>query len=240
MSAQHMPVKIFIVDSGLDCTKANLNRFIRKSTGFEINEQGYIEEKATRVVTNQHGTAVALIIRDICSDIEFTSINVLNERLATDARIFINALCWCLDYKPDIIHLSLGTRNFLYSFALKKIVAEAHRLGVLVVAALDNRPGRSYPAYLKGVLGVRGELLKSKNDYYHDGRFWVAPCDTYQIKDITCLEQYANAPVGNSMAAAYITGHVASLIYQYGSLDYKATIKLLIQKQLQTERLVPG
>ena len=227
------PVKVFVVDSGIDTGKSDLKLYVKRSTGFGVNIDSYIAEDDKRQVTNEHGTAISLIIRDICNGIELTSINILSERLTADARVLIYTLCWCLEQEVDIIHLSLGTRKLFYSFALRKIVKEACKKGIIIVAALDNHPGRCYPGYLKGVIGVRGEELHNKTDFYFDGRFLVAPCHTNGIRGIETLECAFIKQVGNSMAAAYITGHVAGIIGQYGNTNYQFIVESLKKRQIK-------
>jgi len=225
------PVKIFVIDSGIDINKSDLRKYVKNSTGFGINNDGYIAEEKTRGVTNDHGTAVSLIIRDIFSKVEFTSVNILSEQLTTDARILIYTLCCCIENKPDIIHLSLGTRTYFYSFALRKVVKEALKNQIIIVAALDNNLGKCYPAYLKGVFGVKGDKRAKKKDYYFDGRFWIAPFGTDGILGIDQLDFNPKYIVGNSMSAAYITGHIAKLIYNKGIKDFDQLSGLLKNSQ---------
>ena len=98
------PVKIFVVDSGINRNVSDLDQYVTHSTGYGINKDSYIAEDNTREVKNLHGTVISLIIRDIFNKVELTSVNILNENLKTDARILIYSLSWCLENKPDIMH----------------------------------------------------------------------------------------------------------------------------------------
>lgn len=225
------PVKIFVVDSGINKNISDLNQYVTNSTGFGVNKDSYIAQDNTREIKNMHGTAIALIIRDIFDKVELTSINILNENLKTDARILIYSLCWCLENKPDIIHLSLGTRSFFYSFALRKIIKEAHKNNILVVAAHDNLQGISYPASLKGVFGVKGSEGLEKNDFSYNNKLWLAPFGFNGIKGVNELQENADNLFGNSMAAAYITGHIAKIVYNTGTKNFKSVSQILRTKK---------
>ncbi len=225
------PVKIFVVDSGINKNISDLNQYVTNSTGFGINKDSYIAQDNTREVKNMHGTAISLIIRDIFNKVELTSVNILNENLKTDARILIYSLCWCLENKPDIIHLSLGTRSFFHSFALRKIIKEAHKNNILVVAAHDNLQGISYPAHLKGVFGVKGLDTLEKNEFSYNNKLWLAPFGVDGIKGVHEFQENPDNMFGNSMAAAYITGHIAKIVYHNGTKNFKSVSQILKTKK---------
>lgn len=75
---------------------------------------------------------------------------------------------------------------------------------------------------MKGVFGVKGEILNEKEDFYFDNGFWVAPIGVDGVSGINELACKNINMMGNSMAAAYITGHIAKIIYQYGYKDFKS------------------
>ncbi|MCX7920904.1 MAG: S8 family serine peptidase [Clostridia bacterium] len=205
------PVRIVVIDSGINASKSDLSRFVKESIGFRVNNEGYIVEDKNIEIKNKHGTVIAMIIRNICKNVEFISMNILNERLATDGRILICAFHQALDYKPDIIHLSLGTTRWRYRFALRKIVKEAEKNNIIVVSAANNEGLKSYPAYTKGVVGVKGRAdITGYREFWYQKGFFYAPLG---VRDIYGINEIDNGErsVGNSMAAAYITGHIASI-----------------------------
>lgn len=83
--------------------------------------------------------------------------------------------------------------------------------GTTVVAAAENEGKRSFPAYLKDVIGVKADSsLKNKFDYYYKSGFMFAPCELASIKGKNELKKEIG---GNSTAAAYISGHLARKYY---------------------------
>ncbi len=206
----------------------NLNECVIHSTGFGINSEGYIEENSTLPVRNLHGTIVAAIIRHICSDVEFISVNILDENLSSDGRILAYSLSQVFDYKPDIIHMSLGTVKKRYIFPMRKIVKEAKRLNITLVAAAENIGRVSYPAYLKGVIGVKSDRFDDCMQYSYKKGFFYAPAG---IDGIECLKGVPNIQNvrGTSLSAAYISGHLARVLKDKNKFSYKEAKEALLK-----------
>jgi hypothetical protein len=150
-----------------------------------------------------------LIIKHICSNVEFISINILNENLATDGRVLIHAIEQTVQFKPDIIHMSLGTTKWRHILPIKRIIKQARKKNIIVVSAADNEGSRSYPAYLKGVVGVKALNTGKFEDMYFQKGFFFAPFHTWGIPGTEGLKSKNCG--GSSMAAAYVTGAIARI-----------------------------
>ncbi len=221
-----------MIDSGISEKIPDLSNYVVHSTGFDINSEGYISENATMPVRNLHGTTVALIIRHICSDVEFISINILDENLSSDGRVLIYALRKVFDYKPDIIHMSLGTLKKRYIFPLSKIAKEAKRQNIHIVAASENSGEVSYPACLKNVFGVKSANFDDYMQYFYKEGFFYAPGGTEGVDSIQKIPCIKNTR-GTSLSAAYISGHLARILKDNNSISFKETEEALIQNQLE-------
>ncbi len=206
----------------------DLKECVIHSTGFGINNKGYISENNNLPVVNLHGTIVAMIIRHLCSEIEFISVNILNEDLSTDGRILLYSLNQILDFKPDIIHLSLGTIKKRYIFPLKKVVRKAVKLNIPLVVAAENSGKISYPAYLKDVIGVKAETFENCIEYSYNRGFFYAPIGTYGIDYNQEIPSIRDAR-GTSISAAYISGHLAVILSNNRNLTIKEAKKALIE-----------
>lgn len=198
------------------------------STGYGINDDGYITENVNIPVRNLHGTVVAMIIRHICSEVEFISVNILDENLLTDGRVLAYSLSRVFDYNPDIIHMSLGTVKKRYILPLRKIVKEAQKLNIHLVAAANNLGKASYPAYLKGVFGVKSGVFSDDTQYSYNQGFFCTPPSTYGIECIQRVPDIRNAR-GTSMSAAYISGHLAEILKNENKLSYKEAKGILLK-----------
>jgi len=204
------------------------------ATGFGVNSEGYIEQNSGFPVRNLHGTIVALIIRHLCSDVEFVSMNILDENLKTDGRILTFSLRHVFDYKPDIIHMSLGTMKKRYILSLKRIVNQAKKLNVPIVSAAENSGRVSYPAYLKDVIGVKAGEFENCMQYSYKNSFFYAPFGTEGIESIQKIPDMRKVR-GTSMSAAYISGHLAVMLKNNNNLSFREAKMALLKKYEKEE-----
>lgn len=202
-------VRVVIIDSGIDRSKNNLKDNVIEAISIKINSKGYIEKTKESVANNDHGTLVASCIKYICNDAEFIDINILDKNLTTDGRVLLKALEEAINHNPDIVHLSLGTTKFKYWFPLKRIVRKLRKNNIIVVSAANNYGLKSYPAYLKGVVGVKGKEVDDLNWHTYEDGFYYAP---YKLPKELCYEESQVKIRGTSIAAAYITGYVCEYV----------------------------
>jgi subtilisin family serine protease len=164
------PVKVAIVDSGVDCSLPDFNGRIAATKSF-VGGSACID-------TEGHGTIVA---GEIAGDLDssgvvglaFSSQLLVAKVVAPDGTIPLRAeaaaIHWAVNHGARVVNLSFGAvRDPLdpsldtYSKAEAKAVAFAVRRGVVVVAAVGNAdeayatpwPYASWPAALPHVLGV--------------------------------------------------------------------------------------
>jgi subtilisin family serine protease len=223
-------IKIAVIDSGIDKNKLDLQMYVNTSIGFRINSTGFIVEEKCMEIQHPHGTFIALIIKSICNNVEFISINILNEKLTTDARVLIQALEYSLKLKPDIIHLSLGTTRWLNRFPLKDIVKTAKKDKVIIVAAANNEGIKSYPSSLKGVVGVKSKEINDYNDFYFKNNYFYAPFNADNVAGVSEIAK--SSVVGTSMSAAFITGHIAGIKSNTMNSEPNEIIRILKEKAL--------
>lgn len=202
-----------------------MSSYVIGSTGFEVGNDGYIAENPKKEIKNPHGTVISLILRFICREVRLISVNILNEKLSTDGRVLIYAMERVLELEPDIIHLSLGTTRWKYRFPIGRIVKNARRKGIIIVASAHNEGLVSYPAYLKGVIGVKADAFDSCFEYYYKDNFFYAPFSAAGIPGIE--ETESGSMCGTSIAGAYISGHIANAMNMCNSKDIKTITNLL-------------
>lgn len=124
--------------------------------------------------------------------------------------------------------MSLGTVKKRYIFPLRKIVKEAKRLNITLVAAAENSGKVSYPAYLKGVIGVKADSFDDYMQYSYKQGFFYAPSG---IEGIECLQEIQDIKNvrGTSLSAAYISGHLARIVKDKKNLSYNEAIEELLK-----------
>jgi len=103
-----------------------------------------------------HGTAVT---RTICS-MSFKAVDLMiaqvldEEGICTPAAVAA-AICWAMESRVDLIHMSLGLREDRR--VLADAVAGAVRAGCVVVASAPARGGVTFPAAYAGVIRATGD-----------------------------------------------------------------------------------
>ena len=171
------PVKIGIVDSGVDCSLPDLAGQIAKSKSFVGGPNGCTDSQG-------HGTIVAGEIAGALDSpgvigLAYDAQLLVAKVVAADGTIPIKAeaagIKWAVDQGAQVVNLSFGAvRDPLdpsfgtYSKVEAKAVAYAVKKGAVVVAAVGNAdvapttpwPYASWPAALPHVIGV-GALTKS-------------------------------------------------------------------------------
>ncbi|NLI11742.1 MAG: S8 family serine peptidase, partial [Peptococcaceae bacterium] len=89
----------------------------------------------------------------------------------------------------------------------------------------------SYPAYLKGIIGVKADIFDSCFQYYYNNGFFHAPLSA---EGIPGFEEIGYKLVnGTSISSAYITGHVANILYETNYKDAATVKKLLISNSIK-------
>ena len=219
---------VAVIDSGINTNASDLENYVIKSTGYRVNSEGFISEFPDIQPNGIHGTAIALIIRDICKNVQFISINILDNRLATDSRIMIYAMNEALKLEPDIIHMSLGTTNWRYRSYIKKIVSTSIEKNIIIVASCKNIGLWSYPASIRGVVRIKSAKQCEKYKFYKKRGTYYAP---FTMIDIDGANEFVTRKmVGTSIAAAYITGHIANILSIEDKKNIKGTLNSLDKK----------
>jgi hypothetical protein len=218
-------VLVAVIDSGINTHASDLENYVIQSTGYGVNSEGFISEFPDIQPNGIHGTAIALIIRDICKNVQFISINILDKRLTSDSRIMIYAMNEALKLEPDIIHMSLGTTNWRYRSYIKKIVSTSIEKKIIIFAYCKNVGLWSYPASIRGVVRIKSAKQCEKYQFYKKRGAYYAP---YTMIDIDGANEFVKRHmVGTSIAAAYITGHIANILSVEGKNNINETLNSL-------------
>lgn len=217
-------ITVAVLDSGINHTLVNLKESILLSKGYGFTEEGITEFKDMQS-RHEHATAIALIIKHICNNVRFININILNKNLSGDGRILIHAFKEVLKQNVDIIHLSLGTTKWRYRWALKRIVNQAEKQNVAVVSAFNNSGEKSYPAHFRHVFGVKGISGCAPDNFHYEKNCFLAPLGLEGIEGLEAI-QFKDA-AGNSLAAAYISGHIANIKLKHTNWNNKKIKNML-------------
>ncbi len=182
-----------------------------------------------------HGTTCAAIIKKYAPDVSLSSVRVLDDKCRGLKDQVIKAIEWCLEEEMNVVNLSLGTIHHRDFSAIKRVVNEASRRGIIIVAACNNRDVYTCPASLSSVIGVKhdrsGRIKEGQfkyNTYPFDG-IEITACGFHNLKDIRGKIEYVYP--ANSYAAPLITAEACNLIQTLGNLTTIEDIKLGLQKR---------
>lgn len=205
-------VVIAVIDDGIDVTHPELKNQIIKP--FDTVK----ENSSIRV--GIHGTHVAGIIGSsmdnniggsgIAPDAKIMPINVFNGEFAYTSEI-IQGIYHAVDQGADIINMSLG--GYAYSSALNTAIQDAHKKGVVIIAAAGNERVENpyYPASYANVISVGSTTSLDKvSNFSNYGKYVDIAAPGSNIYSTLPKSTYG-VMNGTSMAAPMVTG-VAALI----------------------------
>ena len=203
------PVKIAIIDSGIDDKKANVNVVERFNDGAKDS--------------NGHGTAIASIIASkkkpfnnfegVIQNTEIYDVNVLNKHGKANIKDIVEGIEWSIKKQVDIINMSFGIEKD--DSDLREAIRLALENNVVIIAAAGNKMGLNadYPAKYEGVISISSVNKELELDpYAAKGKIdYVAPgvdVQAIKIREMNIQKKLS----GTSFATAYATGIIAILI----------------------------
>jgi len=192
-----------IIDDGID--PAYLPR--DQSCEFFIAERDMImpdnSPSADIATFSTHATACYTVIKKNTNVLhKLLSIKILDPRTGMGMnKSLVAALKWCVARgNIDIIHMSLGTNQYLDFSPITKAVEELP--DSIIVAACSNKHILTFPACLPGVLGVRRcDAVELQNKFV----FINAPYDGVELL-------VYSKDTSNSLAAPIITAKVCDYL----------------------------
>ncbi len=245
---------VAVVDTGIDPIHPFLekNIFVEQgkidTTNFGVDFSKDKKNKNSPLDQHGHGTHVAGIIKSIYPEVKILALKYYNPTASgmDNLNSTVEALKYAVDNNVDVINYSGGGPEAAAEEL--KILKEAERKGILVVAAagneesnIDDRKKAYYPASygLKNIITVTAhdEELKILNSSNY-GRTSVdifAP--GYRIKS-SLQNGRAGFLTGTSQATAFVTGVVALIKSQYPNLStdkIKEIIKASAKKETSME-----
>jgi subtilisin family serine protease len=237
-------VRVAVIDTGVDFQHPDLIGRIAKANDF-------VHQRNAPFTADIHGTAVAGVIAAGANDVGIVGV-------APGAELFALKACWprtpgsreaeCNSYtlalavesaieeKVQVMNLSLAGPD---DPLLGRLLGTALLHGIVVVAADGGAPGHSFPASVKGVLGVVGSDDLKGGLAHSSGR-------TTSSLAAPSVDIISTAPPnsydffsGSSLAAAEVTGIVALLLEKNPKLT-PAQIRDILQRSSHSLPPSPG
>lgn len=213
-------VKVGIVDSGVEADHPAVGRLAGSIAVIPDDD----EEDGFRIVENElqdhfgHGTACAGIVRSLAPQAEIYSIRVLGNQLSGRGWILAEGLRWGLQNGMHVLNLSLSTPKEDYYGLLHELADEAYFKDVIMVCAVNNVPGPSYPALYSSVISVAALEGRDPERFFYNPdppvEFGAPGIDL----EVAWKGGKTVKATGNSFAAPHITGLVARLLGEHPEL----------------------
>jgi subtilisin family serine protease len=207
-------VRVAVVDSGIEDGHPSVGRVQRAvSLQYDAEATGrvaIVEEPHADLYG--HGTACGGIIREIAPDVELVSVRVLGTDLKGRAEVFAAGLEWAIDQGIDVISLSLSTHNEAFVRRFHDLCDRAAFAGCVLVSALNNLPGPTYPSQFAGVCSVAAaDTTDRERWWYRSGGPAEFGAAGVGVRVAWTGGTHLIAS-GNSFAAPVIAGHAARIV----------------------------
>jgi len=211
MSAEFRPVRVGVVDSGIDRADPALLPTVMAARAFLRSPDGLVQRVAPCDDSVGHGSAVAALIADGAGQrVEFVDAQVFAAAQAIDAGLLADAIDWCVENSVRVLNLSLGLHADRP--LLRDACARASAAGVTLVAACPARGGATFPAAYPEVVAVSGDARCVAGG-------WSLLADRPHFGASPCALSPA-AGGGASYAAARISGVAAAFFSRQPAAGY--------------------
>jgi subtilisin len=211
-------VSVGIVDSGVEADHPAIAGRVVESLAVELREgePAVIEDTGTDLFG--HGTACAGIIVGMAPEVELVSMRVLGSDLKGKGAAFAAGLEHLIRRPVQVANLSLSSKSEALLPVFHGLADEAYFRRVVLVSAVNNVLGPSYPSLFSSVISVAAH---SESDPW---RFYYNPNPPVEFG-----AWGLNVPVawrgggqtvgtGNSFAAPHITALVALILSKHPGL----------------------
>jgi subtilisin len=165
-----------------------------------------------------HGTACAGIIRSLAPEAELHSVRVLGSRLTGKGIVFAAGLRWAIANRMQVVNLSLSTGRREYFAVFHELVDEAYFANVMLVCAVNNVAGPTYPPSTPRCSRSRPTRPPTPTGSTTTRpRRWSSAPPGIDI-EVPWLGGSTIKATGNSFAAPHIAGLVARILGKHPGL----------------------
>lgn len=231
-------IDVAVVDSGVDGSHPLVGP-LASSTAFSWDrERSEVrrEDSAPGDLFG-HGTACAGLVRRAAPDCRLHSVRVLGEHLVGKGEVFAAGLRHALRSGARVVNLSLSSGKPALAGTFHEIADEAAFAGVVLVCAVSNLPGPTYPSQFAAVVSVAAGDGTGPFDLdcnpFPPAEFGAPGIDV----EVAWLGGVTVVTTGNSFAAPHVTGLVARLLSKHPHLapyEVKAVLRAVARNAVPT------
>jgi subtilisin len=201
---------VAIIDSGIEREHPAIGGRLVQSVRIEVagDEADVVDDEGGDVVG--HGTAAAGIIHSRAPGAELISIRVLGPDNRGKGIAFLAALDWAIDAGVSVVNLSLSSKSEALFADFHALADRAYFANVLLVSAVNNVPGPSYPSLFAAVVSVAAHDVRDPDVWFYNPSPPVE-FGAYGLDVDVAWRGGRSTVTGNSFAAPHIAG-IATLI----------------------------
>ena len=205
-------VRVGVIDSGIEADHPALGESACGGITVEYDpdapNQARIEPEENLVDMYGHGTACAGIIHSLAPEAELYSIRVFGRDMKSRAVQFAGGIRWAMENNIQVVNMSLSTNRDEYYALFHQLADQAYFKNIVLVAAVNNYPGASYPSLYSSVISVAAHEGKDPFIYYYN----PSPPVEFGAPGIDVRVAWVNkgyiVSTGNSFASPHIAGLV--------------------------------
>ena len=151
----------------------------------------------------------------IAPAVELISIRVLGPDNRGKGRALAAAVEWAVEAGVEVVNLSLSSRSEAMFAAFHELADRAYFANTLLVSAVNNLPGASYPSLFASVVSVAAHDVADPDVWYYNPtppvEFGAYGLDV----DVAWRDGGRIRATGNSFAAPHLAGQAARLRSRY-------------------------
>ncbi len=214
-------VRVAVIDSGVDANHPAVAGAVQGGVALVYDPAA---EGEVRIVEGTHddvaghGTACAGILRRSAPEAAIYSVRVLGGNLRGRGLVFARGLRWAIENGMDVVNLSLSTSKRDYFSVFHELADEAYFRNMMLVSAVNNAAGPSYPSLYSSVFSVAAHERRDPFGFDYN----PSPPIEFGAPGIDIEVPWTNGSTirtsGNSFAAAHITGLVARILSKHPGL----------------------
>jgi subtilisin len=211
-------VSVAIIDSGVEGDHPLVKGRLVESVAVEIHGDEAVVVETEPVDLFGHGTACAGIIVGLAPDVQIVSVRVLGADLKGKGASFAAGLEWVINRPVDVANLSLSSKSEALQPMFYELADDAYFRRVVLVSAVNNVQGASYPSLFSSVISVAAH---SEPDPW---RFYYNPNPPVEFGawglDVPVAWSNGGGTVAtdNSFAAPHISAIVALILAKHPGL----------------------
>ena len=215
-AADGLGVTVAIIDSGVDGDHPAIGGRLARRLRVELSdERAQVVDDADAGDVVGHGTACAGIVAAIAPGTDLISIRVLGSDNRGKGRAVAAAVEWAVKQGIQVVNLSLSSRSEAMFASFHDLADRAYFANSLLVCAVNNIPGPSYPSLFAAVLSVAAHDVPDPDVWFYNPsppvEFGAYGLDV----DVAWRDGGRIRATGNSFAAPHLAGRAALLRSRY-------------------------